>query len=316
MAKTNIILLSFYGLSNGTHNVFFGKLAHSPVRDLSFKKYSWFKNFKTIVGLYQTTGLAHTEFEMRFDHGMVKAKTDISGSFWCEVDFLEKQTRLQEIRLLPSGDEVELTEDLYPNQIQPVESTTVVISDLDDTLIHSFIGNKFKQFRTLLFTSVEKRKAVKNMQNLIKRFALSGTNCFYLSNSEQNLYPMLYRFLTINEFPPGPLFLKQFIHLGHVVGRRIRGKKHAHKMNMLNKIMELFPNKKYILIGDNTQKDLSIYLDLAEQFPERIRYIIIRKVRERKAHEAVLTEARETLAKHNIGMYYEEEFPEDIPWDL
>jgi phosphatidate phosphatase APP1 len=316
MGKSNIILLSFYGLSNGTHNVFFGKLAHSPVSDLSFRKYGWFKNFKTIVGLYQTTGLPNTEFEMRFDHGMVKGKTDRSGSFWCEVDFLEKQTRLVDVRLLPSGKEVELTEDLYPNQIQPVESNTIVISDLDDTLIHSFIGNKFKQFRTLLFTSVEKRKAVKNMQKLIKRFALSGTSCFYLSNSEQNLYPMLYRFLVINEFPPGPLFLKQFIHLAHVVGRRIRGRKHAHKMKMLTKIMELFPNKKYILVGDNTQKDLTIYLDLAEQFPERIRYIIIRKVRERKAHDVVLTEAKDTLAKHNIGLYYEKEFPEDIPWDL
>lgn len=316
MGKRNIILLSFYGLSNGTHNVFFGKLAISPVRDLSFKRYGWFKNFKTILGLYQTTGLPDTDFEMRFDHGTVKGRTDVSGSFWCEAEFLEKQTKLENIRLLPSGDEVELTEDLYPNQIQPVESNTVVISDLDDTLIHSFIGNKFKQFRTLLFTSVEKRKAVKNMQNLVKRFALSGTNCFYLSNSEQNLYPMLYRFLTINEFPPGPLFLKQFIHLAHVLGRRIRGKKHAHKMNMLAKIMELFPNKKYILVGDNTQKDLAIYLELANLFPERIRYIIIRKVGERKAHAALLAEAKPTLEKHNIGIHYEKEFPEDLPWDL
>jgi phosphatidate phosphatase APP1 len=316
MGKTSVILLSFYGLSNGTHNVFFGKLAHSPVTDLSFKKYSWFKNFKTIIGLYQSSGVANTAFEMCFDHGTVHGKTDRSGSFWCEVDFSEKQTRLESLRLLPTGEEVELTQDLYPNHIQPVDSPTIVISDLDDTLIHSFIGNKFKQFRTLLFTSVEKRKAVKSMQQLIKRFALSGTNCFYLSNSEQNLYPLLYRFLTINEFPPGPLFLKQFIHLAHVVGRRIRGRKHTHKMTMLAKIMELFPNKKYILIGDNTQKDLTIYLTLAEQFPERIRYIIIRKVRDRKAHDAVLAKAAKTLKENNIGLYYEKEFPEDIPWDL
>ena len=127
---------------------------------------------------------------------------------------------------------------------------------------------------------------------------------------------MLYRFLVINEFPPGPLFLKQFIHLAHVVGRRLRGKVHTHKMTMLSKIMELFPNKKYVLIGDNTQKDLTIYLDLAEEYPDKIRYIIIRKVRERKSHDMVLAEAKVTLAKHNIGLYYEEEFPEDIPWDL
>ena len=117
MGKGNVILLSFYGLSNGTHNVFFGKLAWSPVGDLSFRKYGWFKNFKTIIGLYQSSGMANTEFVMRFDHGTVSGKTDVSGSCWCEADFVEQQTRLEEITLLPGGEKVELTEDLYPNRI-------------------------------------------------------------------------------------------------------------------------------------------------------------------------------------------------------
>ncbi len=316
MRKSNVILLSFYGLSNGTHNVFFGKLAHSPVRDLSFQKYGWFRNFRTIIGLYQSTGLPNKSFKMRFDHGTVTGKTDHSGSFWCEADFVEKQTRLEEIMLLPEEKKVELTENLYPNEIHQIESHTIVVSDLDDTLIHSFIKNKFRQLRTLLFTTVEKRKAVKDVQHLIKRFALAGTASFYLSNSEQNLYPMLFRFLTINEFPPGPLFLKQYVHLADVIRRRILRKKHSHKMNMLAKIMELFPNKKYILIGDNTQKDLRIYLDLAQTYPERIRYIIIRKVKERREHAIMLAKATPTLKKHGIGLHYESEFPADLPWDI
>ncbi len=316
MKNSNVILLSFYGLSNGTHNVFFGKLAYSPVRDLSFHKYGWFRNFKTIIGLYQSTGLPNKSFEVRFDHGVVEGKTDHSGSFWCETEFIEKQTRLEGITLLPEGTKVELTEDLYPNEINQVDSHTIVVSDLDDTLIHSFIRNKFRQLRTLLFTTVENRKAVKDVQHLIKRFALSGTASFYLSNSEQNLYPMLFRFLAINEFPPGPLFLKQYVHLADTIRRRILRKKHSHKRNILAKIMELFPNKKYILIGDNTQKDLRIYLDLAETYPDRIRYIIIRKVRERKEHEAMLSKARPILDKHGIGLYYEAEFPADLPWDV
>jgi phosphatidate phosphatase APP1 len=280
--------LSFYGLSNGSRYVYFGKLAYSAVADLSFKEYSWFKNFKTIVGLYRTKAIHNTDFEMRFDSGVVQGKTDDSGSFWCEVEVNEKQKKLLSVRLLPSGQDVLLTEELYPNQIKSVESHTIVISDLDDTLIHSFIKNKLVQIKTLLFTTVEKRKAVADMRQLMKRFALSGAEAFYLSNSEQNLYPMLFRFLTINQFPPGPLFLKQYIHMRDMVTRRLLGRKHSHKMNTLGKLMELFPSKKYILVGDNTQKDLTIYLKLAEMFPERIRYIIIREVRERKKHRACL----------------------------
>ena len=310
------ILLSFYGLSNGTKNVFFGKLAYSFIQDLSFKDYSWFKNFKTIVGLYRTRAIANTSFEMIFDNGIVNGITDESGSFWCEVDLNEKQTKLVEINLPLTKQTVLLTEDLYPNQIHAVDTHTIVISDLDDTLIHSFIRNKLMQIKTLLFTSVEKRKAVQDVSHLIKRFALAGADAFYLSNSEQNLYPMLFRFLTINKFPPGPLFLKQYIHLRDLVTRRLLGKKHSHKMTTLSKLMELFPNKKYILIGDNTQKDLSIYLKLADMFPDRIRYIIIRKVREREQDIPVLQSAREKLQKVNIPLHYESFYPEDLPWEV
>ncbi len=87
-------------------------------------------------------------------------------------------------------------------------------------------------------------------------------------------------------------------------------------MNTLGKIMELFPNKKYILIGDNTQKDLSIYVNLADMFPDRIRYIIIRKVSEREHHHAFLEEARERLAQFNIPLHYESTYPEDLPWEV
>lgn len=314
--KQHPILLSFYGLSNGSSHVYFGKLAYSRASDLSFKEYSWIRNFRTIVALYRTRPIAHTNFEMVFDHGVVHGQTDISGGFWCEVDVNKKQTKLLEVKLLPSETPVMLTEDLYPNQIKSVESHTIVISDLDDTLIHSFIKNKFIQIKTLLFTTVEKRKAVQDMQNLIRRFALAGAEAFYLSNSEQNLYPMLFRFLTINRFPPGPLFLKQFIHLRDLVTRKLLGKKHSHKMTTLSKLMELFPNKKFILIGDNTQRDLSIYLKLADTFPERIRYIIIRKVGERKKHSKLLKEATERLKEHGIGLHYESYYPEDLPWVL
>jgi phosphatidate phosphatase APP1 len=310
------ILLSFYGLSNGTRNVFFGKLAYSAVGDLSFKEYSWLKNFKTIVGLYRTRAVANAPFEMIFDNGSITGTTDVSGSFWCEVDLNKKQTKLLEIKLTSSGENVLLTEELYPNKIHAVESHTIVISDLDDTLIHSFIRNKLVQIRTLLFTTVEKRQAVKDMSHLIKRFALAGADAFYLSNSEQNLYPMLFRFLTINKFPPGPLFLKQYIHIRDMVTRRLMGKKHSHKMNTLGKLMELFPNKKYILIGDNTQKDLSIYLKLADMFPERIRYIIIRKVRHREEDVTILSEARDRLQRFNIPLHYESTYPEDLPWEI
>ncbi len=309
-------MLSFYGLSNGKRNLFVGQLAYSPAKDLAFRNYDRIKTFFTIIRLYRTKAIRHREFEMVFDHGVVKGETDQSGSFWCEVDMDERQTKLLAVVLLPSGEKVSLTEELYPNRIHSVLSNTIVVSDMDDTLIHSFISNKLKQIRTLLFTTVEKRKAVKTMATLIKRFSSAGAVPFYLSNSEQILYPILFRFLAINEFPPGPLFLKQYVRLRHMVMQKILRRKNIHKNTLLTKILEMFPDKQLVLIGDNTQHDLPIYLNIALKYPQNVRYIIIREVLTTPRSRILLQEAKSALSKHEIGFHYGREFPDDLPIDL
>jgi len=312
MTKKRVpILLSFYGLSNGKRNLFFGKLAHSSIGDLSFKNYSWLKTFRTVLALYGARPIREQEFEMVFDQGILKGTTDHSGSFWCEADMDEKQTQLVSVTLA-SGEKVVLTEDLYPNRIRSVASNTLVISDIDDTLLHSFVGNKLKQLRTLLFTSVEKRQSVTVMVNILKKLTAAGHTPFYLSNSEQNLYPMLYRFMAINEFPLGPLFLKQYVRLRHIFWRPFSRKKSLHKQIMLEKIMELFPDKKYILLGDNTQHDLAIYSDAAEKYPQNVKYIVIREVKKKAGTELMVQRARQALSRHNITLHYSNLFPEDL----
>lgn len=315
MIGRNPILLSFYGLSNGKQNLFFGKIADSPQTDLSFKNYSRFRTFRSILALYHTQAIRNREFEMKFDHGVVRGTTDHSGSFWCETEMDHRQTKLISVTLIESGKNVLLTEDLYPNRIQSILAETIVISDLDDTLIDSFVSSKFRQLKTLLFTTVEKRKAVVTTAALIRRFSQAGGIPFYLSNSEQNLYPMLYRFLALNEFPPGPLFLRQYVHIREFMWRRIWRKKNIHKRTILEKIMELFPDKKYILIGDNTQHDLPIYLELARLHPHNVRYVIIREVKKKPGDIAIVQKAKAAFSEHNIGLYYDKEFPETILGD-
>lgn len=310
------ILLSFYGLSNGSQNLFFGKIAYSPQRDLSFKNYNRFKTFRSIIALYNTRAVRNREFEMKFDHGVVRGITDDSGSFWCETDMDNRQTKLISMTLLGTGKDVLLTEALYPNTIQSILAGTIIISDMDDTLIDSFVSSKLKQLKTLLFTTVEKRKAVVTMATLLQKFSKAGAIPFYLSNSEQNLYPMLFRFLALNKFPSGPLFLRQYVHIREFMWRRIVRKKNVHKRTMLEKIFELFPDKKYILMGDNTQHDLPIYLEFARLYPNNIRYIIIREVGRKRGDIVLVEKAKEEFSKYNIGLYYDKEFPETIPWNL
>ena len=163
-----------------------------------------------------------------------------------------------------------------------------------------------------MFTTMEKRKPVIAMQELLRKLTNLGASSFYVSNSEQNLYPLIYRFLIHNNFPPGPLFLKKLRSLWKVFLNIKFPLRNIHKDQTIAEIIDLFPNKQFVLLGDNTQHDLAIYLNAATKFPERIRYIIIRKVVEKKDDEAAIEKARETLKQYPTEIFYANEFSVDF----
>ena len=308
MAVKLPILLSFYALSNGASTLVFGQVTHTRINDLSFMEYSRRRTFRTLLKLYRTRPYANQEIVLVFTRGRVRTGTNRHGAFYLKSGKDKIQGSLVKV-VLSSGDEVRIVDGLYAKAIHYMEGDTIVISDIDDTLVHSFIHDKVLKFRTLMFTTMEKRKAVTHMQGLMRNFTSQGAIPVYLSNSEQNLYPLIYRFLRHNNFPQGPLFLKQMRKLWHVVMNVKFPPRNIHKTTTLEEILDFFPEKKFILMGDNTQHDLSIYLTVAEKYSENIRYIIIRKVIEKRADEVLISKARPTLKANNIGFYYADEFP-------
>jgi phosphatidate phosphatase APP1 len=305
------LLLSFYCLSNGSITLTFGQVTYTKINDLSFKEYSRRRTFRTLLKLYRTHPYANQQVVLVFTHGTVSAHTNRHGAFYVTTTQNEIQGSLVKVSL-GAGSEVRLVEGLYEKTIHYIEGDTIVISDIDDTLVHSFITDKLQKLRTLMFTTMEKRKAVTKMQELLKNFTDKGAIPIYLSNSEQNLYPLIYRFLIHNGFPPGPLFLKQMRKLWDVVMNVKFPPKNIHKVTTLEELLSLFPEKKFILMGDNTQHDLSIYLTAAEKFSERIQYIIIRKVIEKKSDALLIEKSRMKLKENKVGFYYADEFPDSF----
>jgi phosphatidate phosphatase APP1 len=303
-------LLNFYGLSNGKDNLFVGQLCSTFLSDFTFQQFSRRKTFWTILGLFRSKAVRNQEFELVFDYGTVKAKTDTTGSFWCTTKTGEIPWMLKEVRL--GGLRVAIL-DLYSLSVATVSAPTILISDIDDTLLHSNIRNKVHQFRTLLFTAMEKRKAVRETHDLIRKLEGQGAAAFYLSNSEQNLYPLIYRFLRHNDFPAGPLFLKQWRTVRDFLRRHHGLQRNAHKLGTLENLMEIFPDKKFILIGDNTQHDLSIYLQTAEKYPDKIKTIVIREVYDREDDESLVAMAKQKLAALNIDFHYSGSFSTIAP---
>lgn len=311
MAVKIPILLSFYALSNGTTTLSFGQVTYTRINDLSFVEYSRRKTFRTLMKLYRTRAYSNEKIVLVFTNGRIEAETNRHGAFYLKASSNEVQGKLEKV-LMKSGEEVRMVTGLYDTPVHHIEGETIVISDIDDTLVHSFISDKLLKFRTLMFTTMEKRKAVVGMMELLRNFTAKGAITIYLSNSEQNLYPLIYRFLLHNKFPKGPLFLKQMRKLWDVILNVKIPPKNTHKVTTLEEILSLFPEKKFILMGDNTQQDVPIYISAAEKYSDSIRYIIIRKVLAKKADEILISKEIEKLGKLGVGFYYSDQFPREL----
>jgi phosphatidate phosphatase APP1 len=301
------ILLSFHAIAVDEGTLVFGQLNYTHLKDLSFKQYSRRKTFSTLFRLYRTRSYPNQTIILWFGNSKIQVKTDAYGAFYFKSKNL--QVSPMEKCTLFDGTSVALMEGLYEKSVTEIPSDTIVVTDIDDTLMHSYIFRKLMKFRTLMFTKMEKRKAVSDMQQLLHQFVRNGSFPIYLSNSEQNLYPLIYRFLNHNAFPEGPLFLKKWRGLWQVLWNIKFPLKNVHKQGTLKDLITFFPEKKFILMGDNTQHDLAIYLEAAEKFPEHILYIIIRKVVERKEEIELVEKHKSQLASSNIKLYYDDEFP-------
>jgi phosphatidate phosphatase APP1 len=305
------ILLSFYAVLNGSTALVGGQLTYTTLKDLSFINYNRRRTFRTLLSLYRTRPFANQDIVLVFDTCEVPVKTDAYGSFYLKTLFSAVPTMLQKV-VLNSTQDVKLVENLYQRQVRDIPNKIIVVSDIDDTLMHSFIYRKVLKFRTLMFTSIEKRQTVDNMQHLLHQITLRGAAPFYLSNSEQNLYPLIYRFLMHHKFPEGPLFLKKMRSLWDVLRNIKFPILNMHKQQTLEELLSLFRDKKFVFMGDNTQHDLAIYLEAAAKFPGRVPYIIIRKVVNKPADEAIIGKYTEIMKLNETSLHYADTFPADF----
>ncbi len=81
--------------------------------------------------------------------------------------------------------------------------------------------------------------------------------------------------MELNAIPHGPMFLKdygfdreKFIHTGH----------EEHKIEAIERVMAFYPELRFLLIGDNGQRDVTIYAKVVEDFREQVAAVFIRDV--------------------------------------
>lgn len=175
----------------------------------------------------------------------------------------------------------------------PHPTQIACISDIDDTFLISHSATILKRLQVLLTENAHSRRpfegVVAHYQLLAE--ANSGpdrTNAFfYVSSSEWNLYDYILDFSTKNGLPNGVYLLNQLKRFKDLL--KTGQNKHSGKFTRIVRIMEAYPKQQFILLGDDSQEDPSIYASVVEHFPGQIQCVYIRKVHRKNQPETRAT---------------------------
>ena len=165
--------------------------------------------------------------------------------------------------------------------IPPPTARLVVISDIDDTVMHTGVGNKVSMLWRLFLQRAENRVAFPGVAALLQALhrGADGTEhnpMLYVSRAPWSIYEVLESFFRQHDIPVGPvLFLREW---GMTLQRPLPRRGKGHKLELIRNMLDLYRDLPFILIGDSGQRDPEIYARIVREHPGRVLAIYIRNV--------------------------------------
>jgi hypothetical protein len=147
-----------------------------------------------------------------------------------------------------------------------------VISDIDDTVKISDVRSKKALIENTFFNPFV---AVPDIAEVYSGWSEQGASFHYVSSSPWYLYTELTSFLKRAGFPDFSLSLKSFRFRDESLLELFKDGE-ATKPNQIRQILEKFPQRQFVLIGDSGEQDPEVYSAIKQQFSEQIKGIYIR----------------------------------------
>ena len=264
----------------------YGKTARAVIWGHVFSKYglkdptenSIVDNFRQMARRYRLKTVENLPLQIRILDKTFDLMTDGNGLFQAAVDMKFPAPGWYDYIVSVKGDNHQFKGSIHISD----ETSTAVLSDIDDTLLISYVNQMLKMVWVLLVKNALTRKPVPRINLLyeaIKNFNKGAfpPDFFYVSNSEWNLYDFLLDFMQTNNIPDGVFFLQR-LKTGFWDMVKAGKKLNDHKYQSILSLFQFFDRKNFILVGDNGQRDLAIYSTVAETFADRIKGVIIREL--------------------------------------
>ncbi|WP_323788429.1 App1 family protein [Psychroserpens sp.] len=249
---------------------------------------------------FETDEIKHTELKITLpNQTILKTTTDDHGYFKIDeqVDELMALANAEGwLNFEAAFDDVNIKRSIQNDNRFPGEllipctnADYGVISDIDDTIIHTGVVStlKWKVLLNSIFKSATSRIPLEGAAEFYHKLhrGVSGDNAnpiFYVSHSPWNLYRYLEFFLKQNTFPKGPILLRSF----KDIFRKKSGDQPQKHIEIVN-ILKTYPKLQFILIGDSGEHDADIYIDVANAFPSQVAAIYLRSVKHKKKMQRV-----------------------------
>ena len=174
----------------------------------------------------------------------------------------------------------------------------VVVSDIDDTVMETGVGQTLRMLWHLFFSEAKTRTLFPGVASFYRALHVgpAGTDTnpmLYVSRGPWGLYPLLEEFFRTHRIPIGPVvFLRDWgLSLQHLLPVRAK----EHKQRLIETMLSVYRDCPFILIGDSGQKDPEIYAELALRHPGRIGVIYIRDVSRRALRSASMRRLADSI---------------------
>lgn len=278
-----VIIYPYRGFGNKKNVVIYGRILEREDAihtDLQLKDSTW-NNLKKVWKRYESDEIPGVEVEGFFGGKTSLATSDEEGYF--TLNFKD----VDESILVNGWNNAHLAILTMPFDIEYEAETTVevmftkkkgdfgIISDIDDTIIQSDILKPLKMVANVLFKDEKKRVVFKGVEDLYQKLTRDKNPLFFVSGSSYNLYDMLSKFCRHNNIPKAP-FIMRDLGIGDL--QWIKQDSSEYKQENIEKILKMYPELKFILIGDSGEKDPEIYLETAKNYPNQVLAIYIRHV--------------------------------------
>jgi phosphatidate phosphatase APP1 len=231
------------------------------------------ENFYRIYKAFESDEIPGAEIELTVAGQTQNVRSDREGYFDADFDgsFAPGEVEVNAKLIAPMPDEdVKQPTDFTGTAFVPDPgSKVIVISDVDDTVMHTEATSLLKAALNTLLANPYRRVAFPGVGAFYRALRDHGEaqqSFFYLTSSAWNVYEVMRLFFQVNDVPAGPILMRD---LGLSPTKLLKGTHGDHKLNAVRDLMALYPEHRFVLIGDTGQHDAEIYRDVAKELHEQ-----------------------------------------------